>query len=43
MMRNVITQDKALLEEIHYKNNILQQQQQHANEEIERLNKKNTG
>ena len=35
----VITIFKALLEEIHYTNYILQQQQQHANEEIERLNK----
>ena len=29
----------ALQEEVHYKNNILQQQQQHADEWIKRLNK----
>ena len=36
ILKDVITQNKALLEEVYYKNNILQQQQQHANEEIER-------
>ena len=39
VLESVINQDKALLEEVNCKNNILQQQQQHANEEIERLNK----
>ena len=39
ILKNAITQVKVLLEEVHYKNNILQQQQQYANEEIERLNK----
>ena len=36
ILKNFITQNKALLEEVYYKNNLLQQQQQHANEEIER-------
>ena len=39
ILKNVITQDKALLEKVYYKNNILQQQQQDANEEMERLKK----
>ena len=39
ILKNAIIRDKALLEEVDRKNNILQQQQQHVNEEIERLNK----
>ena len=39
ILKNVITQVKVFLEEVHYNNSIIQQQQQYANEEIERLNK----
>ena len=39
VLESVINQDKALLEEVNCTNNILQQQQQHANEDIERLKK----
>ena len=34
-----MAQDKVLLDELGHRNEILQQQQQHSNEEIERLNK----
>ena len=39
VLKHIMAQDKVLIDELGHRNEILQQQQQHSNEEIERLNK----
>ena len=39
VLKHVVVQEKVLLGELGHRNEILQQQQQYANEEIEKLNK----
>ena len=39
VLKHIMAQEKVLLDELGHRNEILQQQQQHSNEEKERLNK----